>query len=179
MPAPGQHVSKAHSAGGCAGLVWEQGQGCCQCSMESLRRGTRTHLTSAAALLLHPWGLRMMGPNLGRCTQLDSASPCPPGGQIAAPGLSIALLQRIGFRATPPAAAGLRASPPGASGSVGAGTIPAHHQHPGRSRHHGDVFLPQMPSPREPPLPHRGAGMHLILPVALPGLGCVVFLFLL
>lgn len=99
--------------------------------------------------------------------------------RAAAPGSSISLLQHIGFRSAPPAAARLRASPPGTASFVGAITIPAHHRHPGHSHHHGDVFLPQAPSPQEPPLPHRGAGMCLILPVARPGLGCVVFLFLL
>lgn len=128
-------------------------------------------------------GRAWWGPDLGHCTELDSASPHHPGGQThpraAAPGLSMAPLQPIIFRAAPPAAARVWVSPTGASSSVGAVAIPAHHQHPGRSHHHGDMFLPQTPSPPEPPRLHRGAGTRLVLPVAWPGLGCVVFLFLL
>lgn len=151
VPVPGKQLPKARSAGGHTGLVWEQGQRHCPCGMGNLCRGT----TCTQPLQQHRFythgGQGWWGPDLGHCTQLDGASPCHLGGQThpraAAPHLSVALLQRIGFRSAPPAAAGLQASPPGASGSMGAVTFSAHQQHPGRSHHHGDMFLPQTPSP--------------------------------
>ena len=151
---PGQHLSKACSARGHAGLAREQGQHHCQCSVRSPCRGT-THTRPLQQHCFYARGGQgQWGPD--RVSPLHRSS-------ASASGLQ----------------AGLRASPLGASGSMGAITIPAHHWHPGRSHHHGDVFLPQMPSPWEPPLLHRGAGTCLILPMARPGLGCVVFLFLL
>lgn len=125
-------------------------------------RGTTHTPTSAAAWLLWLWGPRMMRARPG--TPHTSTAGHHPGGptppRAAALILSTASHQRLGLRSARGAAGRWVPSPSPLTAGL-------------QDKPHGDGAATSTP------LLHGGAGTPLILPVTRPGLGCVVFLFLL